>query len=179
MSRLVVIPVVLVAALAAALLEPGAAGSKDATQRFFEARLLADKNTSAEVKKLLRSGGGFVDKRVVFKDVTGDDRDDAIARVQSGGAAGAIAVYVFSTANRKNGKLKTIFRSERLMRNSTRVVGGEVSYTSARYDPDDELCCPARLTRSTLAWDPDARRMRVAERVTFAPPPEAQAPAAP
>jgi lipopolysaccharide export LptBFGC system permease protein LptF len=173
------IPAVLAAAILAALLEPGAAGSKDATQQFFEARLLADEQTSSQIKKLLQTGGGFVDKNVVFKDVTDDDRDDAILRVQSGGAGGAVAVYVFSTANRKSGKLRAIFRSEKLLRASTRVLRNEVSYRTARYAPGDELCCPAQLTQSTLEWDPDERRMRVAERVTFTPPPEAQAPAAP
>ena len=179
MTRYWLIPVALVAAIAAALLVPGSAGSKDATQQFFESRLLADKQTSSAIKTLLRSGGGFVDKAVVFRDVTDDDRDDAIVRVHSGGAAGVVAVYVFSTANKKGGKLRAIFRSQSLMRASTRVVKGEVSYRTARYNPGDELCCPARLTQSTLGWDADERRMRVVERVTFAPPPEAQAPAAP
>jgi hypothetical protein len=178
-KRLWLIPAVLAAATLVALLEPGAAGSKDATQQFFEARLLADKDTSSAIKQLLQSGGGFVDENVTFKDVTDDDRDDAVVRVQSGGAGGAVAVYVFSTANRKNGKLRAIFRSEKLMRASTRVLRNEVSYRTARYAPGDELCCPKQLTQSTLEWDPDTRRMRVAERVTFVPPPEAQAPAAP
>jgi hypothetical protein len=155
------------------------AAAKDATQQFFEQRLVADKQTSSAIKTLLQSGGGFVDKAVVFRDVTGDKRDDAVVRVHSGGAAGVVAVYVFSTANRKNGKLRAIFRSQSLMRASTRVLKGVVSYRTSRYNPGDELCCPARLTQSTLRWDADERRMRVAERVTFAPAPEAQAPAAP
>ena len=37
------------------------------------------------------------------------------------------------------------------------------------------MCCPARITDSTLEWNGDERRMRVRERVTFVPPPEAQA----
>ena len=100
-------------------------------------------------------------------------------RVNSGGAAGVVAVYVFSTANRKNGKLRAIFRSQSLMRASTRVLKGVVSYRTARYEPGDELCCPARITQSTLGWNADERRMRVVERVTFEPPPQTQAPAAP
>jgi hypothetical protein len=166
------------AAMLVALWAPATAGAKDATQTFFEQRLLADGQTSAAIKLLLQRGG-FVDKAVVFRDVTGDKRDDAIVRVHSGGAAGVVAVYVFSTANRKNGKLRAIFRSQSLMRASTRVLKGVVSYRTSRYNPGDELCCPARLTQSTLGWDADERRMRVVERVTFAPPPEAQAPAAP
>ena len=153
--------------------------AKDATQQFFEQRLLADKQTSKAIKDLLRSGGGFVDKGVVFRDVTGDKRDDAVVRVQSGGVNGVVAVYVFSTANKKGGKLRAIFRTQRLTRASTRVLKGVVSYRTSRFEPGDELCCPSHLTQSTLAYDKAAHRMRVKERVTFAPPPEAQAPAAP
>ena len=85
----------------------------------------------------------------------------------------------FSTANRKGGKLRAIFRSQKLMRASTRVLKGVASYRTSRYEPGDELCCPARITQSTLEWNREERRMRVRERVTFVPPPEAQAPAAP
>ena len=156
-----------------------AAAQKDQSQRFFEERLLADRKTSPEIKALLRSGAGFVDRGVVFRDLTGDKRDDAVVRVDSGGVAGAVAVYVFSTANRKGGRLRVVFRSQRLMRVSTRVRRGVLSYQSARYEPGDELCCPSRITQSTLGWNARRRRLRVVERVTFVPPPEAQAPAAP
>ena len=156
-----------------------ASAQKTQTQTFFEQRLLADGLTSKPIKELLRSGGGFVDRGVVFRDLTGDKRDDAVVRVQSGGAAGVVGIYIFSTANRKGGKLRAIFRSQSLMRASTRVLKGVASYRTSRYDPGDELCCPARLTQSTLEWNADERRMRVSERVTFAPAPEAQAPAAP
>ena len=179
MTRRRLIHVASLAAMLTALLAPAQALAKNATQQFFEARLLADKQTSKAIKELLQSGGGFVDKGVVFRDVTGDKRDDAVVRVHSGGAAGVVAVYVFSTANKKNGKLRAIFRSQSLMRASTRVLKGVVSYRTSRYNPGDELCCPARITQSTLDWVADERRMRVVERVTFAPPPEAQAPAAP
>jgi hypothetical protein len=176
-------PVIRVAALATLLaLVWGAApasAQKTQTQTFFEQRLLNDRLTTKAIKSLLRSEGGFVDRGVVFRDLTGDKRDDAVVRVHSGGAAGVVAVYVFSTANRKGGKLRAIFRSQSLMRASTRVLKGVVSYRTSRYEPGDELCCPARLTQSTLEWDGDERRMRVRERVTFVPPPEAQAPAAP
>jgi hypothetical protein len=172
------------AACVAAVLGAGwsaapASAQETQTQRFFEERLLGDRKTSAAVKTLLRTGGGFVDDGVVFRDLTGDDRDDAVVRVHSGGAAGVVAVYVFSTANRKGGRLRVVFRSQSLVRASTRVLKGVVSYRTARYEPGDELCCPARLTQSTLRWSNRERRFRVRERVTFEPPPEARAPAAP
>jgi hypothetical protein len=165
--------------VAAALFAPAIAAAKDQTQQFFEQKLTADKRTSKAVKELLQSGGGFVDKGVVFKDLTGDKRDDAVVRVNSGGVNGAIAVYVFSTANKKGGKLKVIFRSQSLIRASTRVRKGVVTYQTARYEPADELCCPSHVTESTLGWDKATRRMKVVKRETFVPPPEAQAPAAP
>ena len=118
--------------------------AEDAVAAFFEQRLLADGLTSEPIKTLLRSGGGFVDRGVVFRDLTGDKRDDAVVRVHSGGAAGVVAVYVFSTANRKGGKLQAMFRSQNLMRASTRVLKGVLSYRTSRYEPGDELCCPAR-----------------------------------
>jgi hypothetical protein len=162
-----------VVAMAGALCVPAPAHAKDATQQFFEQRLLQDRLTSSAIKELLRSGGGFVDKGVVFRDLTGDKRADAVVRVQSGGAAGAVAVYVFSTANRKGGALRVIYRAQTLMRASTRVSKGVLSYTTARYDPGDELCCPARLTQSTLGWSARKRRLVVRERFTYEPPPDA------
>lgn len=174
-SRVACVAAVLAAVWGAA----PASAQKTQSQTFFEQRLLADGLTSAPIKTLLRSGGGFVDRGVVFRDLTGDKRDDAVVRVQSGGAAGVVAVYVFSTANRKGAKLRAVFRSQSLMRASTRVIKGVLSYRTSRYDPGDELCCPARLTQSTLAWDADERRMRVSERVTFTPPPEAWTPTTP
>ncbi len=169
----------LAAVLAALWVAAPASAQKTQSQVFFEQRLLADRLTSKSIKTLLRTGGGFVDRGVVFRDLTGDKRDDAVVRVHSGGAAGVVAVYVFSTANRKGGRLRAIFRSQSLMRASTRVLKGVLSYRTSRYEPGDELCCPARLTQSTLEWDRDERRMRVGERVTFVPPPEAVAPTAP
>ncbi len=179
MTRARAIRAATLVAMLAALSAPAPASAQDMTQRFFEERLLQDRQTSSAIKTLLRTNAGFVDKAVVFRDLTGDKRDDAVVRVHSGGAAGVVAVYVFSTANRRGGQLRVVFRSQSLMRASTRVLKGVVSYRTSRYEPGDELCCPARITQSTLGWVRSERRFRVRERVTFAPPPEAQAPAAP
>lgn len=169
----------LAAALAALWGAAPASAEKTQSQRFFEERLLADRETSAPVKRLLRTGGGFVERAVAFRDLTGDKRDDAVVRVNSGGVDGVVGLFVFSTANRKGGKLRAIFRSQHLLRASTRVARGALFYRTSRYAPGDELCCPALVTDTTLAWDADTRRLRVSDRRTFAPPPEAQAPAAP
>ena len=74
-------------------------------------------------------------------------------RVQSGGAAGAVALYVFSTDTGKKGSgLKVVFRSQELLRAETRIRDGVLRYRTARRAPGDELCCPSALAESRLRW---------------------------
>jgi hypothetical protein len=160
----------------AAVLVPLASADQTQSQRFFRDKLLGDSATSQEVKDLLRSGG-FVDRSVVFRDLTGDKKVDAIVRVQSGGAAGAVAVYVFSTDTGRNDKeLRAVFRSKRLLRASTTVKDGLLTYRTARYAPGDELCCPDKMLETTLRWDRKERRLRVGERKEVDLPPPGAAP---
>ncbi len=156
-------------ALAAAGLafgSPAPAGAaQTATQQFFSARLQADSGTSREIRDLLRTGHGHVDRSVAFKELTGDRKVDAVVRVQSGGAAGAIALYVFSTdTGRRNGGLEVVFRSQELLRAQTRIRDGVLRYRSARPQPGDELCCPAAVSESRLRWRERKHRFEVVER---------------
>ena len=156
------------AGLALAAAPAGAAQSP--IQQFFSARLQADKGTSREVRELLRTGGGFVDGVVTFRDLTGDDRADAVVRVQSGGAAGAIALYVFSTdTGRRTRGLQVVFRSQEHLRAETRVRDGVLRYRSARPQPGDELCCPAAVAESRLRWRERRHRFEVVERRQVTP----------
>ena len=161
------------AALAAglALAVPATAhAEQSATQRFFSQRLQADPGTSKEIKDLLRTGQGFVDRTVTFKDLTGDERADAVVRVQSGGALGAVAVYVFSTDTGEKGSgLRVVFRSQELRRAQTRIRDGVLRYRSARPEPGDELCCPAKVAETRLRWRDRQHRLTVAERREIAP----------
>ena len=147
-----------------------APAAETATQRFFSERLQADKGTSREIKDLLRTNQAFVDRTVTFRDLTGDDRADAIVRVQSGGADGAIALYVFSTdTGVKNSGLRVVFRSQELRRTQTRVRDGVLRYRSARPQPGDELCCPAKVSETRLRWRERLHRFSVVERREIAP----------
>lgn len=159
------------AAAGLALAAPAPAlAAQTATQRFFSERLQADEGTSREVQDLLRTRQGFVDRTVTFKDLTGDDRADAIVRVQSGGAAGAVALYVFSTdTGEKRSGLRVVFRSQELRRAQTRLRDGVLRYRSARPQPGDELCCPAKVAESRLRWRERLHRFSVAERREIAP----------
>jgi hypothetical protein len=168
------------AALLCALAAAAPAGAQTAqSQTFFKARLLAEPQTSKAIKDLLRTGGGFVDRSVVFRDLTSDKRDDAIVRVHSGGAAGVVAVYVFSTDARRAGSpLRSIYRSQRLLRASTQVSRGVLSFRSSSYVAGDEVCCPTHLEETTLRWDRKRKRF-TSERKTIDREPVAQAPSAP
>ena len=153
---------------AAGLFVAGAApasAEQSTTQRFFSSRLQADSETSREVRDLLRSNRGFVDRAVKFRDLTGDGKADAVVRVQSGGAAGAIALYVFSTDTGERGSgLKVVFRSEELERAETRIREDVLRYRSARPAAGDELCCPSKLAESRLRWRDRRHRFDVVER---------------
>ena len=158
-----------VTGLALALPAPALA-EQSATQRFFSERLQADKGTSDEIEDLLRTRRGFVDRTVTFRDLTGDDRADAIVRVQSGGALGAVALYVFSTdTGVKDSGLRVVFRSQELRRAQTRIRDGVLRYRSARPQPGDELCCPAAVAETRLRWRERRHVLTVAERREIAP----------
>jgi hypothetical protein len=131
------------------------------SQTFFRAQILADNATSDEIVDLLRHGGGFVDKAITFDDLTGDGRQDAVVRVTSGGAAGIVALYVFSTDGKKpSAALRVVFRRQRLVRGSTRVRGSLLSYRTRAYAAGDELCCPSATAEYEVPWDDDAGRFR-------------------
>jgi hypothetical protein len=160
-----------IAAAGAALLAPGTArAAQSPTQQFFEQRILADDGTSKEIADLLRTNQGFVDRQVRFRDLTGDKKTDAVVRVQSGGAEGAVALYVFSTDTGKKGsELAVVFRSQKLNRAETRIRHGVLRYRSARYQPGDEVCCPSKLVESRARWQKRKHRLKVVERREIAP----------
>jgi hypothetical protein len=158
-------------ALAALLAVPAATPAEPtAPQRLFAQKLLDDPKTTEVIKDLLRTGG-FVDETITFRDLTKDGRDDAVVRVQSGGASGIVAVYVFSSDGDADAELDAVFRSQSLTRASTKVSQGKVSYRYARYSPADELCCPSRIDESRLQWKAKQGRFVVAKRVQIIPAP--------
>ena len=139
------------AAAAAAVAAAIAISEPTRSQTFFRDRLIDDKRTAAPIRAALSAGTAFVDRRIVFADLTGDDKDDAVVRVQSGGAAGAVAVYVFSTDGAKS--LRVRHRAQKLAQASVAVRRGTLTYRTAEYEPGDELCCPAKLAETELRWE--------------------------
>jgi hypothetical protein len=81
--------------------------------------------------------------------------------VASGGAAGDVALYVFSTDGPRgsHATLRPVLRLQSLFRVSVRVVGGRtLRYSVPAYAPGDELCCPAAIDQRDMRWN--ARRAR-------------------
>ena len=153
------------AAAVAALAAPAGAAQNE-TQRFFAEKLIADPGTSQAIRDLLRTGGGFVDRSVSFRDLTGDEKADAVVRVQSGGAAGAVAVYVFSTdTGEPDAELTIVFASQRLRRGSDEHPRrrADLPQPHARSPATSRAARPG-WSRRRLRWDAQDHRLRVDER---------------
>jgi hypothetical protein len=148
----------LAVALAAAAGPAAAQTATTGTPQALFTRLIAeDARASAELRSALRAHRVFVDADVTFADLTGDGRQDAIARVDSGGAGGAIAVFVFSADGAK--KLRAIYRSQRLFRALVSTEGATLLLRTPRYAAGDELCCPPEFVQRSLTWSAPAGRL--------------------
>lgn len=166
MRRTAVLAALLAAgALAAGLVTGSASGEPTRAQELFKERLLDARGVSRDVRTRLRKGG-FVDRRIIFEDVTGEGRSDAVLLVHSGGSAGRIALFVFSAGDSRS--LRLVYRNQRLYRAQARVRGGNVIYRLPAYEAGDDLCCPSAERETELRWDPRRERFRVVDRRRFA-----------
>jgi hypothetical protein len=152
----------LVAASAATLLVTGGSSAAPTkSQALFQKTLLADAKTTSDVKKLLGEGGGFVAPDISFADLTGDGRSDAIVLVDTGGVAGAVALYVFSTDGEPaESDLRVVYRSQRLYRASAEVADAALILSTPRFVEGDDVCCPSKLVKRTYVWSPGSRTLR-------------------
>ncbi len=151
----------LLAAVAATLLVTGGSSAAPTkSQAFFKKTLLADAKTTSDVKALLGEGG-FVAPDTVFEDLTGDGRSDAIVLVDTGGVAGAVALYVFSTDGESaESDLRVVYRSQRLYRATTAVVDAALVLSTPRFAEGDDVCCPAKIVQRTYAWSAGTKTLR-------------------
>src|SRR3954451_9922983 len=120
--------------LAAALALPAASAAAQSTppaqtqaQALFEDLIVKDARTTAGVRQLLQSDAAFVGAQPVFSDLTGDGRMDAVVQVRMPGAAGTVAVFVFSSDGTRANRLRAVFRSQALYRATARVAGGALT----------------------------------------------------
>ena len=151
----------LVAVAAGLLLSGGSSAAPTKSQALFKKTLLADAKTTSDVKRLLSEDGGFVAPDIAFEDLTGDGRSDALVLVDSGGVAGAVALYVFSTDGQPaESDLRAVYRSQRLYRVSLRASGATLTMRTPRFAEGDDVCCPAKIVQRTYAWSAGSKTLR-------------------
>jgi hypothetical protein len=122
-------------------------------QALFEDLIVKDARTTPDIRQLLQSDAGFVGAQPTFADLTGDGRMDAVVQVRMPGAAGTVAVYVFSTDGTRADRLRAVLRSQALYRATTRIAAGALTVSQPRWAPGDDPCCPAARTERQYAWD--------------------------
>ena len=154
--------IALVLAAAVVLLTTGGSSAAPTkSQALFKRTLLADAKTTSEIKQFLRQDGGFVAPDITFADLTGDGRSDAIVLVDTGGVAGAVALYVFSThGEAEQSDLRVVYRSQRLYRASTEAANGGLILRTPRFAEGDDVCCPAKVVERTYTWSNAAQTLR-------------------
>ena len=146
------------AAAVAASAGPAAAQTATGTPQSLFTRLITeDSGAAKEIRDALRARRVFVNADVTFAELTGDGRQDAIARVESGGAGGTIAVYVFSADGAD--KLRPVYRSQRLYRALVSTDGATLVLRTPRYGAADDLCCPPAFVQRSLTWSASAQRL--------------------
>jgi hypothetical protein len=151
----------LVLATASLLVLSGGSSAKPSkSQTLFRTTLLEDAKTTPGVKRALRDGG-IVAPEIQFQDVTGDGRSDAVVTVETGGAAGAVAVYVFSTHGKAaDSPLRAVYRSQQLYRASIQVSAGTLILRTPRWASGDDVCCPAKVFERVYAWNDAASTLK-------------------
>jgi hypothetical protein len=127
-----------------------AGAAETRAQKFFSRELQSSARAGPTVRKHLRDGTWRIDRDIVFSDLTGDGKPDAIVRVYSGTAAQDIAVYVFSAQGSK--KLRAVFAKEDLYRATIAVHDKALGITVPSFEAGNPTCCPARYVERTYRW---------------------------
>jgi hypothetical protein len=131
-------------------------GKPTESQTFFENAVSNDPKATAAIKELLSTDAGVIDPASGFTDVTGDGRSDALIFVTTGGAAGRVAFYVFSThgqTNTANTDLKVVYRNQLLNNAAIKIAGTTITLTEPKYSEGDDISSPAATTERDYRWD--------------------------
>lgn len=100
-------------------------------------------------------GSGAVESgAILYADVTGDQREEAIVPVTSQGTLGNIGYVVFTLESGKPVVVltRTVDRSAASGLQMS-VEDGVLLETRGVFGPDDAFCCPSQLRETTFRWD--------------------------
>jgi hypothetical protein len=134
----------------------GSSARQTSAQKAFRKILLADSEVDPAIKALLRENG-FVERRAVFADFTGEGRTDAIVFVNSGAISGTVASYVLSSESGR--EMHVVHVDESGQQVSARVERGDrgaapsLVLEDPSYAAGDPPCCASTLVRRTYRWD--------------------------
>jgi hypothetical protein len=100
-------------------------------------------------------GGGDPDiASVKYADVTGDQRDEAILPITSGGTLGNLAYLVLTMRSGHPAVILTALRDRQSLGGITiNVEDGKVVKYTGKYGPEDPRCCPSLLVKTSYRWD--------------------------
>jgi hypothetical protein len=134
-----------------------------------------DLNQNAEVQRALaQAGSGRVEpSTIVYGDVTGDLREEALVPISSGGTLGNVAYLVF-TSGAASPSLVLTRTPERGSAGGLKMVieDGVLVETAVEYGPSDALCCPSITKRTSFRWDGSKLQVLREDRVQATPGPK-------
>jgi hypothetical protein len=110
------------------------------------------KDVTAQMSKI--GGGEVADKEIAYADLTGDQREEAIVPISSGGTMGNIAYLVLTpTADGADLLLTRTTDAKSVSGINMAVENGVLVEYVGEYGAEDPMCCPSVLRRTTFKWD--------------------------
>ncbi len=128
------------------------------------------------VKSLIAQFGGELDpKSIIYADLTGDSRDEAVVPIFSGGTLGNLAYLVYTIKSGAPAVIltRTIDRSSRSGLHMD-VEDGKLVESVGQYGPEDPLCCPTMLRKTYFRWDGNSLQVDREEQVPSSNTPKKQ-----
>ncbi len=123
---------------------------------------------------LVRQLAGEYDRRtVVYADLTGDGREEAIVPVGSGGTLGNVAYQVFTLRGGAPAAILTTTRDQTTPGGMImNVEDGRLVRTTGKYGPEDPRCCPSVLVKTRYRWDGSSLQVEREDEVKSTPGPK-------
>jgi len=96
----------------------------------------------------VRPGTGMAP--LLFGDLTGDGRLDAVVPVLGGGESGVVAYFVYAIVG---GRVRDILPVNDTDRAALSIEGGRLVEVTPVYRRGDARCCPSALRTTVMRWD--------------------------
>lgn len=110
-----------------------------------------DLTTVPGVQKLIAdNGGSIVPSEVIYQDLTGDNEDEAVVPISSGGTLGDVAFIVLQA---KSSGAKTLLSEAPGGGLAVSIEDGKLVMTQSVPGVDDPNCCPSNLRKTVYRWD--------------------------